>query len=46
MMDKIQFTRNYNDLSTETGFQFEFTCDRCGTGYRRASKPGFQTSFP
>jgi len=33
-MDKIQFTRNYNDLSTETGFQFEFTCDRCGTGYR------------
>jgi len=33
-MEKIQFTRNYEDLSTEPGFQFEFTCDRCGTGFR------------
>jgi len=33
-MAKIQFVRNYNDLSTNRGFQFEFVCDRCGTGYR------------
>ena len=30
----IQFVRNYNDESTERGFQFEFFCDRCGSGYR------------
>jgi len=34
MADRIQFTRNYNDLSTNRGFQFEFLCDRCGTGFR------------
>ena len=34
MSERIQFTRNYNDLSTNQGFQFEFHCDRCGTGYR------------
>ena len=28
------FTRNYNDLSTEAGFQFEFFCDCCGNGFR------------
>jgi hypothetical protein len=33
-MSKIEFTRNYSDLSTNQGFQFEFYCDRCGTGYR------------
>ncbi|MBI3912603.1 MAG: zinc ribbon domain-containing protein [Chloroflexi bacterium] len=31
-MALIQFTRNHNDLSTNTGFQFEFFCDRCGNG--------------
>jgi hypothetical protein len=34
MGELIEFTRNYNDLSTDTGFQFEFICDRCGTGYK------------
>lgn len=34
MSERIEFTSNYNDLSTNQGFQFEFTCDRCGTGYR------------
>jgi len=34
MSDRIEFTTNYSDLSTDTGFQFEFNCDRCGTGYR------------
>jgi len=33
-MALIQFTRNYNDLSTDAGFQFEFSCDRCGNGYQ------------
>lgn len=35
---EIQFTSNYSDLSTNQGFQFEFTCDRCGTGYRTEFK--------
>jgi hypothetical protein len=34
MSEKIVFTRNYSDQSTNQGFQFEFYCDRCGTGYR------------
>ena len=33
-MANIEFTKNYSDLSTDKGFQFEFNCDRCGTGYR------------
>lgn len=33
-MALIQFTRNYRDLSTDAGFQFEFFCDRCGNGYQ------------
>jgi len=32
-MALIKFTRNYNDHSTDSGFQFEFFCDRCGSGY-------------
>ncbi len=43
MSEKIEFTRNYSDLSTNQGFQFEFFCDRCGVGYRtrfRASAIG------
>lgn len=28
------FTRNYDDLSTESGFQFEFYCDNCGNGFK------------
>ncbi|MDD4600930.1 hypothetical protein SDC9_13643 [bioreactor metagenome] len=38
MSDKIVFVRNYNDLSTNKGFQFEFYCDRCGTGHRTPFK--------
>ncbi|HOU28058.1 MAG TPA: zinc ribbon domain-containing protein [Thermoleophilia bacterium] len=34
MAGEIEFTRNYSDLSTDNGFQFEFFCDRCGNGYR------------
>ncbi len=28
------FTRNYEDNSTEAGFQFTFYCDICGDGFR------------
>lgn len=39
MSERIEFTRNYSDLSTDQGFQFEFFCDRCGTGYRTRFQP-------
>ncbi len=39
MNQKIEFTRNYSDQSTNQGFQFEFYCDRCGTGYRTRFQP-------
>jgi len=45
-MTLIKFVRNYDDLSTDRGFQFEFYCDRCGTGYRthfQASATGMVT---
>ena len=28
------FTNNYSDLSDQNGYQFEFRCDVCGSGYR------------
>ena len=28
------FSSNYNDLSDENGYQFEFRCDICGSGHR------------
>lgn len=39
-MATIRFTRNYDDLSTDRGYQFKFYCDRCGNGYLSS----FQTS--
>lgn len=39
MSRKIDITSNYEDLSTDNGFQFEFKCDRCGSGYRSSFKP-------
>jgi len=32
-MASIEFTDNYQDLSTDMGFQFKFNCERCGDGY-------------
>ena len=32
-MALIQFVRNYDDLSSERGFQFKFHCDKCGNGF-------------
>jgi hypothetical protein len=40
-MGLIQFVQNYQDLSTDRGFQFKFFCDKCGNGYMSA----FQTSI-
>jgi membrane protease subunit (stomatin/prohibitin family) len=39
MTDRIEFTRNYSNLSTEQGFQYEFFCDRCSNGFRTPFKP-------
>lgn len=33
MAGHIPFTDNYQDLSTDRGFQFKFCCERCGNGY-------------
>jgi hypothetical protein len=38
-MSLIQFTRNFNDHSTDKGYQFEFFCDRCGNGFTTEFKP-------
>ena len=32
-MAVIQFVRNYDDLSTDRGYQFKFHCDKCGNGH-------------
>lgn len=39
-MAMIRFTQNYDDLSTDRGYQFKFYCDKCGNGYLSS----FQTS--
>ncbi len=39
MVEHLEFVNNYNDLSTDKGFQFEFTCDHCGSGYRTKFMP-------
>jgi len=32
-MAMIQFVQNYQDLSTDLGYQFKFHCDKCQNGY-------------
>lgn len=32
-MAMIRFVANYDDLSTDKGYQFKFYCDKCGNGY-------------
>src|SRR5262245_25153694 len=47
-MGAIAFTRNYSDHSNDTGYQFEFHCDKCGSGWRSsfaANKLGIAQSF-
>ncbi len=43
-----EFTDNYDDLSTESGYQFKFICENCGNGYMsswKASKSGMATGL-
>ena len=47
-MSTQPFTRNYRDHSNDTGFQFEFFCDKCGNGHRssyQTSGMGFAASM-
>jgi hypothetical protein len=37
-MSLIQFTENYDDLSTDRGYQFKFHCDRCRNGVMSSFK--------
>jgi hypothetical protein len=37
-MPTIEFTGNHEDLSTERGYQFRFTCERCGDGFMSTYK--------
>ncbi len=39
MAGPVPFTDNYQDHSTESGYQFEFFCERCGNGYKSQFKP-------
>ena len=46
-MASIWFTGNYQDLSTDKGYQFRFNCQKCGNGYLsnfKASKLGMASS--
>jgi hypothetical protein len=31
-MGKVDFTGNYDDLSTDRGYRFKFYCEKCGKG--------------
>lgn len=37
-MGRVEFTNNYQDISTENGFQFKFFCECCGNGYMSSWK--------
>ena len=39
MSSMIQFVANYDDLSTDKGFQFKFHCDQCRNGYMSRFQP-------
>ncbi len=44
----IQFVANYDDLSTDKGYQFRFHCDKCGNGHMslyKTSKLGLAGSL-
>jgi len=38
-MSLIQFVANYDDLSTDRGYQFKFYCDRCHNGHLSGFDP-------
>lgn len=37
-MGRVEFTGNYEDLSTDKGFQFKFYCEKCGNGFMSTYK--------
>ena len=37
-MVAIRFTGNYEDLSTDRGYQFKFYCEKCHNGYMSSFK--------
>lgn len=39
MSTSIEFTGNYQDLSTDRGYQFKFFCQKCGNGYMSSYQP-------
>ena len=39
MTEMIQFVANYDDLSTDRGYQFRFHCDKCGNGHMSEYEP-------
>jgi hypothetical protein len=39
MSEAIEFNSNYSDASNEKGFQFEFTCGRCGNSTKTRFRP-------
>jgi hypothetical protein len=46
-MPTVEFTGNYQDLSTDRGYQFKFYCEKCGNGYMssfKSSKIGMAAS--
>jgi double zinc ribbon protein len=46
-MANVEFTGNYEDLSTDKGYQFKFYCEKCGNGYMssfKSSKVGMAAS--
>lgn len=38
-MAVIEFVQNYDDLSTDQGYQFRFHCNHCGNGYQSSFIP-------
>lgn len=38
-MAVIEFVQNYDDLSTDQGYQFKFHCNHCGNGYMSSFIP-------
>ena len=38
-MSLIQFVQNYEDLSTDKGYQFKFHCDKCHNGFMTRFQP-------
>jgi hypothetical protein len=46
-MSSVPFTGNYENLSTDKGYQFKFYCEKCGNGYMssfKSSKLGMASS--